>query len=83
MARTMLETRMAAVLDWLMTPAAPPTAVTRQAHLALLKRWYYRPEVKREGEVVFPDAEGHWPIRALLRAVGRVAAKKLASAKPQ
>jgi hypothetical protein len=32
---------------------------------------------------VFPDAEGHWPLRALLRAAGRVAAKKLAVAKPQ
>jgi excinuclease ABC subunit C len=82
-ARTMLETRMAAVLDQLVTSTAPPTAVTRQGHLALLKRWYYRPEVKREGEVVLPDAESHWPIRALLRAAGRVAAKKLAATKPQ
>jgi hypothetical protein len=82
-ARTMLETRMTEVLDQLTAPSAPPTAVTRQGHLALLKRWYYRPEVKREGEVVFPDAESHWPVRALLRAAGRVAAKKLATAKPQ
>ena len=79
----MLETRMGAVIEQLMTQMAPPNAVVRQAHLALLKRWYYRPEVKREGEVVFPDAEGHWPIRPLLRAAGRVAAEKLASAKPQ
>jgi excinuclease ABC subunit C len=81
--RTMLESRMEAVLDQLSGATPPPTVTVRQAHLALLKRWYYRPEVKREGEVVFPDPEGHWPIRAFLRAAGRVAAKKLVSAKPQ
>jgi excinuclease ABC subunit C len=52
----------------------------RQGHLALLKRWYYRPEVKREGEACFADDEGHWPIKSMLRSVGRVAAKSLAHA---
>jgi len=79
----MLESRMASVLEQLSKLPAQTNSVTRQAHLALLKRWYYRPEVKREGEAVFPDDEGHWPLRALLRAGGRVAAKKLAAAKPQ
>ena len=81
--RTMLETRMATVLEELSRPMDVPGAVVRQGHLALLKRWYYRPEVKREGEAVFPDAEGNWPVRSLLRAAGRVAAKKLATLKPQ
>ncbi len=81
--RTMLEARMESVLEQLSTDRPQPNPVTRQAHLALLKRWYYRPEVKREGEVVFPDDQGGWPVRALLRAAGRVAAKKLAAAKPQ
>jgi hypothetical protein len=76
--RTMLEARMEAVLAELMKPMYPPNAVVRQGHLALLKRWYYRPEVKREGEICFP-AEGHWPIKSMLRAVGRVAAKNLAA----
>jgi hypothetical protein len=49
----------------------------RQGHLALLKRWYYRPEARRTGEIFFPNAEGHWPVKALLRGVGRVAAKTL------
>ena len=81
--RTMLEARMEAVLAELTRPTESPNAVVRQGHLALLKRWYYRPEVKREGEVVFPDADGHWPIRALLRSAGRIAAKGLAPAKTQ
>ena len=76
--RTMLEARMEAVVAELMKMADPPNAVVRQAHLALLKRWYYRPEVKREGEVCFPDDEGRWPIKPMLRSAGRVAAKSLA-----
>lgn len=81
--RTMLEGRMEAVLAELEKDAGPPSGTVRQAHLALLKRWYYRPEVKREGEVCFPDELGQWPIRSLLRSAGRVAAKNLAGAKPQ
>jgi excinuclease ABC subunit C len=76
--RTMLEGRMEAVLSELEQDAGVPSATVRQGHLALLKRWYYRPEVKREGEVCFPDEEGRWPIKSLLRSVGRVAAKALA-----
>ncbi len=49
----------------------------RQGHLALLKRWYYRPEARREGEIFFPGAEGRWPVKAILRGIGRVAAKAL------
>ncbi len=81
--RTMLEARMEAVLAELEKDTGAPSGTERQGYLALLKRWYYRPEVKREGEICFPDAEGHWPIRALMRSVGRVAAKSVAGAKPQ
>jgi excinuclease ABC subunit C len=81
--RTMLEARMEAVLEQLRKPSGPPGAVVRQGHLALLKRWYYRPEVKREGEIVFPDADGRWAIKSLQRSAGRIAAKRLASEKPQ
>ena len=76
--RTMLEARMEAVLAELEKDSGAPSATVRQGHLALLKRWYYRPEVKREGEVCFPDEEGRWPVRLLLRSVGRVAAKAMA-----
>ena len=71
---------MEAVLAELEKDTGPPSATVRQGHLALLKRWYYRPEVKREGEVCFPDEDGHWPIKSMLRSVGRVAAKSLAHA---
>ncbi len=81
--RTMLEARMEDVLHELMKPMDAPNAVLRQGYLALLKRWYYRPEVKREGEVIFPEAEGHWPVKSLLRGAGRIAGKRMANAKPQ
>jgi hypothetical protein len=68
---------MEAVLATLATPAATSPTL-RQGYLALLKRWYYRPEARRAGEIFFPDAEGRWPIKALLRGVGRVAGKMLA-----
>ena len=73
--RGMLEARLDEVLGKLAGAIDAPNAVERQGHLALLKRWYYRPEARREGEVFFPDAEGHWPVKAILRGIGRVAAK--------
>ena len=76
--RGVLEARMEAVLAELMRTMDQPSAVVRQGHLALLKRWYYRPEARRTGEIFFPDAEERWPIKAMLRGVGRVAAKNLA-----
>jgi hypothetical protein len=79
-ARTMLEARMETVLGELASRVDAPNATVRQGHLALLKRWYYRPEVKRPGEIFFPDDEGAWPVRAMLRGVGRIAAKSLTPA---
>ena len=67
-------------LSELATSPEPPSATIRQGHLALLKRWYYRPEAKRTGEIFFPDTEGRWPVKALLRGVGRIAAKSLGAA---
>jgi excinuclease UvrABC nuclease subunit len=77
-ARTMLESRLDAALAELSADDAAPYATERQGHLALLKRWYYRPETKRTGEIFFPDAEDLWPMRSILRGIGRVAAKSLA-----
>jgi excinuclease ABC subunit C len=77
LARGVLETRLEDALVTLTQNVAPPSATERQGHLALLKRWYYRPEVRRTGEVFFPDENGAWPARAILRGIGRVAAKQL------
>jgi hypothetical protein len=77
LARGTLEARMEAALAVLAAPNQVLSPTLRQGHLALLKRWYYRPEARRAGEIFFPDAEGRWPIKALLRGVGRVAGKVL------
>jgi len=81
--RGLLEERFDAALAQLAGPAEPVSATVRQGHLALLKRWYYRPEVRRTGEIFFPDAASHWPVKAILRGVGRVAAKTIAAGQPQ
>ena len=78
-ARGMLEARMESALEALREPSGAPSATLRQGHLALVKRWYYRPEARRSGEIFFPDGEGRWPVKAMLRGVGRVAGKMLAA----
>lgn len=78
--RGVLEARLEAVLSELEKSGGPTSSVARQGHLALLKRWYYRPEVKRVGEVLFPDGKGHWPVKAILRGIGRVAAETFTAA---
>jgi excinuclease ABC subunit C len=42
-------------------------------HLSLLRRWYYRPEKQRVGEIFFPYEDGSWPIRRILRGAARMA----------
>jgi hypothetical protein len=82
-ARGALDARMEAALAALAESSETPSPTLRQGHLALLKRWYYRPEVRRAGEIFFPDAEGRWPVKALLRGVGRIAAGGLQRRAPQ
>ncbi len=42
-------------------------------HQGLFARWYFRPQAKREGELVFAEREdGIVPVKPLLRAVARV-----------
>jgi excinuclease UvrABC nuclease subunit len=78
--RGLLESRLETALAELSATSAPPSATVRQAHLALLKRWYYRPEARRAGEIFFPDTEDRLPAKAILRGIGRVAARALESA---
>ena len=40
-------------------------------YLSLFRRWYYRPEKQRAGEVLLPNADESWPIRRLLNAAAR------------
>ena len=49
-----------------------PEPAERGDALALFKRWYYRPEKQRAGEVLLPNPDGSWPVRRLLNAAARV-----------
>ncbi len=50
----------------------PTDLATLSDHLSLLRRWYYRPEKQRAGEVFLPNANGEWPIRRILRGAARM-----------
>jgi len=52
---------------------APEIIDERCDYLALLRRWYYRPEKQRAGAILFPNPDGAWPIRRLLNAATREA----------
>lgn len=54
------------------TSMGEPEPSLRGDALALFKRWYYRPEKQRQGEVLLPNADGSWPVRRLLNAAARV-----------
>jgi len=51
-------------------------------HLSLFRRWYYRPEKQRMGEVLLPNAEEEWSVRRLLNAAARVVLGPPAAAPP-
>jgi hypothetical protein len=40
--------------------------------LSLLRRWYYRPEKQRQGELFLPNPDHSWPIRRILNGAARV-----------
>jgi hypothetical protein len=53
--------------------SSPADLATLSDHLSLLRRWYYRPEKHRAGEIFFPKEDGAWPVRRILNGAARVA----------
>jgi len=64
-----MESRVQAVLDSF-APAKTRPALETMEHLALLKRWYYRG--RRIGEIFLADDKGVFPMRRIVRGIGRV-----------
>ena len=64
-----MESRALAVLDSFPAVKARPTLETME-HLALLRRWYYRGS--RVGETFLTDDKGVFPMRRIVRGIGRV-----------
>ena len=68
------ELRAGEVLKRVETKSTVPTDMALLSdHLSLLRRWYYRPEKQRAGEIFFPYADGGWPVRRILRGAARMA----------
>ena len=64
-----MESRVEAIIQSL-PPSEPKSAMEHMEHLAILKRWYYRSH--RIGEIFFADEKGSWPLRRIVRGIGRV-----------
>ncbi len=66
------EDRAKATLERLETRLAPGTDTALLSdHLSLFRRWYYRPEKQRTGEVFLPNPDGSWSMRRILRGAAR------------
>jgi hypothetical protein len=67
------EDRAAHALKTLEQKAGKPSDLALLSdHLSLLRRWYYRPEKQRIGEIFFANEDGSWPIRKVLRGAARM-----------
>jgi len=64
-----MESRVLAVFD-AFPPPKPRPALETMEHLALLKRWYYRGS--RVGEIFLADDKNIFPMRRIVRGIGRV-----------
>jgi excinuclease ABC subunit C len=64
-----MESRVQAVLDAFPSAKARPALETME-HIALLRRWYYRGS--RVGEIFLADDKGVFPMRRIVRGIGRV-----------
>jgi excinuclease UvrABC nuclease subunit len=64
-----MESRVQTLLDAFQSANAP-SAIETMEHLALLKRWYYRS--RRVGEIFLADDKGTFPMRRIVRGIGRV-----------
>jgi excinuclease UvrABC nuclease subunit len=64
-----MESRVQAVLDSF-APVNAGSVLETMEHLAQLKRWYYRG--RRVGEIFLADDKGAFPMRRIVRGIGRV-----------
>jgi excinuclease ABC subunit C len=69
-ARDELESRLDDALATLTVRSARSTQQLTD-HLSLFSRWYYRPQARRVGEVIFDDGPGRGT-KQLMRAISRV-----------
>ena len=67
------EDRARTAIEALTSRAEAPAEIAELCDsLSLFRRWYYRPEKQRAGEVFLPNPDGTWPIRRILNGAARV-----------
>ncbi|NUQ30217.1 MAG: excinuclease ABC subunit C, partial [Acidobacteriaceae bacterium] len=72
------EERLRDLLQRLQEHAKTPTDMALLGdHLALLKRWYYRPEKSRTGRIFFADKD--WPWRRMLNGAAALGNRVVAT----
>jgi len=64
-----LESRVQEAVEAFPVPQ-PASTPERTEQLAILKRWFCRSH--RAGEIFFADEKGAWPLRRIVRGIGRV-----------
>ncbi|MGA9975408.1 MAG: hypothetical protein WBP98_11420 [Candidatus Sulfotelmatobacter sp.] len=74
-----MESRVQAVLDSFQPAKVRPVLETME-HLALVKRWFYRGH--RVGEIFLADDKGIFPMRRIVRGIGRVLRGEVPEADP-
>ncbi|MGC1163176.1 MAG: hypothetical protein WA881_13785 [Candidatus Sulfotelmatobacter sp.] len=74
-----IESRVQAVLDSFQPAQVRPVLETME-HLALVKRWFYRGH--RVGEIFLADDKGVFPMRRIVRGIGRVLRGEVPEADP-
>ncbi|MCL2661242.1 MAG: excinuclease ABC subunit C, partial [Acidobacteriaceae bacterium] len=65
------EERARGVLERLKDQVTDGDLAVMSDYLSLFRRWYYRPEKQRAGEVFLPNVDGRWPVRRILRGAAR------------
>ena len=66
------EDRARAAIEALSARVHPTDIAELCDSLSLFRRWYYRPEKQRTGEVFLPNPDITWPIRRILNGAARV-----------
>lgn len=75
------EERLLAAIARLETGSPAKDTTELGDHLALLRRWYYRPEKQRAGQAFFRERDA-WPVRRMIRAAAKLAAPPPAAEAP-
>ena len=75
------EERMLSAIARLENSGGTADTATLGDHLAMLRRWYYRPEKQRLGVLFQPERDA-WPVRKMVRAAAKLAAPEPSQAGP-